>query len=62
MMHLCICFVKKVFLLPRYLDTHYKMTIFVYSFYLIVAHIEDQIFASFWDTNKYTDAKKDSKY
>jgi hypothetical protein len=26
-----------------------------------VAQIEGQIFVSFWDTNKYTDAKNDAK-
>jgi hypothetical protein len=41
----------------------YKMTtfLFVHSFFLFVARIEGQIFISFWDTTKYTDAKKDAK-
>jgi hypothetical protein len=34
--------------------------LFVYSF-LFVAQIEGQILVSFWDTNKFTDAKKDAK-
>ncbi len=41
----------------------YKMNnfLFVYSFFLFVARIEGQIFVSFWDTNKYTNTKKDTK-
>ncbi len=41
----------------------YKMTtfLFVYSFFLFVARIEGQIYVSFWDTNKYTEVKKDAK-
>jgi hypothetical protein len=35
--------------------------LFVYLFFLFVAQIEGQIFVYFWDTNKYTDAKKDAK-
>ncbi len=30
-------------------------------FFLFVAQIEGQIFGSFWNTNKYADAKKDAK-
>ncbi len=60
---LCICIAKKVIPLDRYTDTHYKMTIFYLCicFFLFIAQIEDQMFVSFWDTNKYTDAKKDAK-
>ncbi len=44
------------------MDTHIQNDNFficVFSF-LFVAWIEGQIFVSFWDTNKYTDAKKDA--
>jgi hypothetical protein len=36
--------------------------LFVCVFFIFVAQIEGQIFVSFWDTNKYTEAKKDAKY
>ncbi len=42
MMHLHICFAKKVFLLPRYANTHYKVTIFYLCIclFVFVAQIE----------------------
>ena len=56
---LCICYAKKVISLDRYMDTHTKWPIFYLCicFLLFVARIEGQIFVSFWDTKKYTDAK-----
>jgi hypothetical protein len=62
MTHLCFRFAKKAISLTRYTDTHYKMTIFICVFvFLFVAQIKGKIFFPFWDTNKYTDAKKDAK-
>jgi hypothetical protein len=63
MTHLCICFVKKVFLLPQYADTHYKMTIFYLHIclFIFVAQIEGPFFVSFWNTSKCADPKKYAK-
>ncbi len=62
MTHLCINFVKKVIFLPRYTDTHYKMTIFYLCIsFLFVAQIEGPLFVSFGNTSECTDAKKDTK-
>jgi hypothetical protein len=62
MMHSCICFVKKVLLLPRYADRHYKMTIIYLNIYVFVAQIEGLISVSFWNTSKYPDFKRSPRY
>jgi hypothetical protein len=62
-LHLRIPLAKKVILLPQYVDTYYKMTIFYLRIclFVFVAQIEGPFFVSFWNTSKCTDAKRDTK-